>query len=65
MKHRHDYETVYHPSPAAEVMVLGVKATEIRRCKTCRKEMPFVLTKDGWFQLFEDKETDEKDILLA
>jgi hypothetical protein len=65
MKHKHDYETVYHPSPTAEVKVIGVKATEIRRCKACQKEMPFVLTKDGWFQLFEDKEADEKDILLA
>jgi hypothetical protein len=32
MKHKHDYETVYHPSPTAEVKVIGVKATEIRRC---------------------------------
>lgn len=44
---------------------LGIKAAEIRKCKTCQVEMTFVLTKDGWVQLFEDKEPDERDVLLA
>ncbi|HSB52465.1 MAG TPA: hypothetical protein VLD40_07375 [Dissulfurispiraceae bacterium] len=65
MKHIHDYETVYHQIPTAEVKALGVKATEIRKCKTCQKEMPFVQIRDTWVQLFEDREYDEKDILLA
>jgi len=65
MKHRHEYEPIFHPNPAAEMKALGIKAAEIRKCRTCQVEMTFVLTKDGWFQFFEDKEADERDVLLA
>jgi hypothetical protein len=65
MKHKHDYEPVYHPSLAPGARELGIKAAEIRKCKTCQKEMPFVLVKDDWFPLFEDREYDERDILMA
>jgi hypothetical protein len=65
MKHVHDFESVYHPTPAAEIRSLGILAAEIRKCKTCQREVPFVLTRQGWTQLFEDKEQDERDILFA
>jgi hypothetical protein len=65
MNHVHEFESVYHPTPSAEVRSLGIKAAEIRKCKTCHKEVPFVLTQQGWIQLFEDKEPDERDILFA
>jgi hypothetical protein len=65
MKHKHDYEPVYHPSLTPEARELGIRAAEIRKCKTCQKETPFVLTKADWFPLFEDREYDERDILLA
>lgn len=65
MKHRHEYESVYHPIPTPEAKALGIKAAEIRKCKTCQKEMTVVLTKDEWFPLFEDQESGERDILLA
>jgi hypothetical protein len=65
MKHKHEYEPVYHPNPTAETKALGIKAIEIRRCTICREEMTFILTKDGLIKLFEDMESDEKDVLLA
>jgi len=65
MKHKHEYESVYHPSPTAEVKALGIREAEIRRCKTCNKEIILVLTKDGWFPLLDDHKPDEHDILLA
>ncbi len=66
MKHVHKYETVSHHGITSEVMDLGIKAAEIRRCKKCNKEMPFVLIhKDKWVPLFDERESNEKDILLA
>jgi len=65
MKHRHEYESIYHPSPTAEAKALGITSAEIRKCTVCRKEMTFVLTKGQWVPLFEDGESGEKDILLA
>ncbi len=65
MKHRHEYEPVYHPNPTAEMKAIGIKAIELRKCKTCNGEMTFVLTKDGLFRLFEEMESSEKDVLLA
>lgn len=65
MKHRHEYESVYHPALTLEAKALGIKAAEIRKCKTCQKETVFVLTKNEWFPLFEDQESEERDILLA
>lgn len=66
MKHTHRYETISHHGITSELMDLGIKAAEIRKCKTCHKEMPFVLIhKDEWFPLFDDRESDEQDILLA
>ncbi len=65
MKHTHEYESVYHPSPTSEAKALGITAVEIRRCVGCLKEMTFVLTKSQWFPLFEDQEAGDQDILLA
>ncbi len=65
MKHRHEYESIYHPSPTAEAKALGITAVEIRKCMACQKETIFVLTKSEWFPLFEDGESEEQDILLA
>ncbi len=65
MKHRHEYEPVYHPNPTAEMKALGIKAIELRKCRICREEMTFILTKDGLFKLFEEAVSDEKDVLLA
>ena len=64
-KHRHEYESIYHPSPSAEAKALGIKAAEIRKCKICQKEMVFVLTKNEWFPLFEDQAFEEQGVLLA
>jgi hypothetical protein len=67
MKHRHEheYEPVFHPTPTPEMKALGIKAIELRQCRTCKAEMTYVLTKDGLFKLFEEMETSEKDVLLA
>lgn len=66
MKHVHKYETVSHPVVSAEAGALGISGAEIRRCVDCQKELVFVLTRrDKWVPLFEEREADEKDILLA
>lgn len=65
MKHKHEFEAVYHPTPTAEAKALGVKSAEIRKCKTCDKEMIFVLAKNKWFPLFEYQEPEEQGVLLA
>lgn len=65
MNHVHDFKSVYHPTPSAELRALGIKAAEIRRCTACGKEMPFLLTARGWMQVFEEKEQDNRDILFA
>jgi hypothetical protein len=64
-QHKHEYEAVFHPALSAEARELGITGAEIRRCKACPKEMTFVLVRERWFPLFEEKEADEKDILLA
>lgn len=63
--HRHDYEPVFHPTLTPRARELGIKAAEVRKCKSCQREMPFVSTDGEWFPLFEDREYDERDILLA
>jgi len=65
MKHRHEYEAVYHPNLSAEAKTVGLRAVEMRRCKTCLKEMPFIMIKKEWFPLFEDPESGDQGILLA
>lgn len=65
MKHRHDFEIIYHPSLTPEAAALGIKGAEVRKCITCQKELTFIQTKDGWFPLFQDTESDKQDILLA
>jgi hypothetical protein len=65
MKHRHDYEALYHPAPSAEAKTIGIKAAEMRKCKTCQKEMPFVMIKKDWVPLFEDPDSGDQGILLA
>jgi len=66
MNHVHKYESVSHHGISTELMEFGIKAAEIRKCKKCGKEMPFLLTKRGdWVALFAEGETDQQDILLA
>ncbi len=66
MNHVHKYESVSHHGISTELMEFGIEAAEMRRCKKCGKEMPFLLTKRGvWVSLFADGETDHQDILLA
>lgn len=66
MKHVHAYETLSHYGISSELMELGIQSGEMRRCSECRKEMPFVrIKKGGWIPLFDDRQGDEQDILLA
>ncbi len=65
MKHRHEYEAVYHPNLSSAAKTLGIKAVEMRKCKTCQKEMPFVMIKKEWFPLFEDPDSADQGILMA
>jgi hypothetical protein len=66
MKHVHAYEPLLHQRISAELLKAGIESAEIRKCRECGKEMPFVLTRKGvWVQLFEELEADEQDILLA
>ncbi len=66
MKHVHKYEPVLHQRVAPDLAKSGIEAAELRKCRECGKEMPFLLTKKGvWVQLFEEKEPEEQDILLA
>ncbi len=65
MRHKHQFETITHPSLTPEGEALGIKGAEIRKCLTCSKEETFVLTKDGWVPLFKDSELSTRDILLA
>lgn len=66
MKHVHKYEPLLHQRAASELAKSGIEAAELRKCRECGKEMPFLLTKKGvWVQLFEEKESEEEDILLA
>ncbi|NJD56117.1 MAG: hypothetical protein FIA94_06890 [Nitrospirae bacterium] len=66
MKHVHKYDSLMHERVSAELANLGIEAAELRRCKECGKEMPFLMTKKGiWVQLFEEKGPEDQDILLA
>ena len=65
MKHRHEYESDYHPTLSPEAKALGIRAAEIRKCKGCGHEMPFLFIKDHWVPLYDEKEVNERDILLA
>lgn len=66
MNHVHNYESVSHHGISTELMEFGIEAAEMRRCKKCGKEMPFLLTKRGvWVSLFAESGTDQQDILLA
>ncbi len=66
MKHIHKYEVIAHYGIPSDLMDKGIAAAEMRRCTVCQKEMPFVQTEDGkWLPLFEERDRDEQDILLA
>ncbi len=64
-KHNHNYEAYYHPSLTVKARKLGIKAVELRKCTLCEREFTFILTGSEWFPLFEYKEANEQDILLA
>lgn len=66
MNHIHKYEPVSHYGISTALMEFGIEAAEIRSCRKCGKEMPFLLTKKGdWIALFEESSSDQQDILLA
>ncbi len=66
MKHIHQYKTHLHQRLSKELANSGIEAAEIRRCRECDREMPFVMTRKGtWLPLFEESSSDEQDILLA
>jgi hypothetical protein len=66
MKHKHRYETFYHPVASPEAMELGIKSIEIKKCSICEKEMPFLLIRGNkWIPLYKEEEPYEEDILLA
>jgi len=66
MKHVHKYEPLVHERVSAELAKAGIEAAELRKCRECGKEMPFLMTKKGiWVQLFEEKGSEEEDILMA
>ncbi|MEW5745845.1 MAG: hypothetical protein AB1805_10480 [Nitrospirota bacterium] len=66
MKHEHHFEPVSHHGITSEVMDLGIHAAEIRKCTKCDKQAVFIQTKKGeWFPLFDERETEAKDILMA
>lgn len=65
MTHKHEYEISFRPSISQEAGEMGIKAAEMRKCKSCGKEMTFVLLGEDWIPLFDEKERDERDILLA
>jgi hypothetical protein len=66
MKHVHKYQAISHQTINPQLIDLGIHSAELRRCSKCQKEMMFMLIKKGeWIPVFEDRESDEKDILLA
>jgi len=65
MEHKHEYEAYYHPVVSEEAKELGIKAVELRKCTKCDKEMTFIRADDDWVPLFEYKEGDKQDILMA
>lgn len=65
MKHQHEFEIISHPSLTQTGANLGIKGAQIRKCLTCSKELTFILTKKGWFPLFEENDTKKDYILLA
>lgn len=64
-EHRHEYEAYYHPDVTQKARELGIRAVELRRCKTCGREMTFVRTDGDWFPVFDYRDTREQDILMA
>ncbi len=65
MKHEHEFERISHPGLTQTGADLGIRGAQVRRCLTCRKELTFILTKKGWFPLFEENESNKEYILLA
>ncbi len=65
MGHKHEFEAYFHPYVTDKARGLGIKSVELRKCKGCGKEMTVVLTDKEWFPLFEYRDSDEQDILLA
>lgn len=66
MNHEHSYEPLSHHGITSEVMELGIHAAEVRKCAACGKQAVFVQTKKGkWVPLFDEREAEGKDILMA
>lgn len=65
-RHTHNFETITHRGITDEAMENGIQAAEVRRCKKCNHEALFLMNRKGhWFPLFEEEESNERDILLA
>lgn len=64
MDHTHEYETDHRLGLTPEAEALGLRAAEVRKCKTCGHENTFVF-KDKWFPLFDEAGREGKDILMA
>jgi len=64
-EHRHEFEAYYHPDVSQKARELGVRAVELRKCRTCGRELTLVRTDGDWFPLFIYRDADEQDILLA
>ncbi len=65
-RHVHNFEAVTHRGVTDEAMENGIQSAEIRKCSKCNHEAIYLMNKKGkWFPLFEEEESNERDILLA
>lgn len=63
--HKHEFEAYYHPDVSPKARELGIRAVELRTCKTCGRQMTLLRTNGDWFPLFTYRDTAEQDILMA
>lgn len=65
-EHKHEFEPISHPSLSAAAIELGIRAAEMRECRICKMQTPYIQTKDSrWVSLFKEETGDEQNILLA
>ena len=53
MVHKHEYETIHELGLEPSARDMGIESAEIRRCKSCDKEMTFILKDKAWLPLFK------------